>query len=453
MIDISTFKNYYMKNTLLLFSILLGAIDYCFAQVKVPEWTKNATVYEVNIRQFSPEGTFIAFQNQLPSLKEMGVDILLLMPIHPIGELNRKGRLGNCYAVRDYKGVNPEFGSIYDFRVLVKEAHKQGFKIIIDWVANHASPDNSWVDQGHKDWYKLDSLGNPQAPIGGEWEDVAELNFDNKAMRMAMIDAMKYWVSEMDVDGFRCDAAAWPSMDFWKQTRNELYKIKPVVMLTDDEAPALHNAFDMTSAREFNQLLYGIAQGEKNSADLRKYLQDEKKYPLGSIRMQYTTNHIENSWFGTDKERFGDARFVLAVLSATFQGMPFVYNGQEASLDKRLRLYDKDTIDWSKMDLVPFYTKLLKLHQTNQALWNGPFGGEVQFVSDTNITNVFAYIRIKNGQKVLCVLNTSNSKKSIELNGEQVIGKYSDLFSSKKKKIKNGIRIKLGAWDYRVYYL
>lgn len=450
---ISTFKNYFMKNTLLLFSILLGAIDSFFAQVKVPEWTKNATIYEVNMRQFSPEGTFVAFQNQLPSLKEMGVDILLLMPIHPIGELNRKGRLGNCYAVRDYKGVNPEFGSNYDFIALVKEAHRQGFKIIIDWVANHSSPDNTWVNQGHKDWYKLDSLGNIKAPIGGEWEDVAELNFDNKAMRKEMIDAMKYWVSEMDVDGFRFDAAAWPSMDFWKQTRNELYKIKPVVMLTDDEAPTLHNAFDMTSARGFNQLMHGIAQGEKNSADLRKYLQDEKKYPLGSIRMQYTTNHIENSWFGTEKERFGDARFVLAVLSATFQGMPFVYNGQEASLDKRLRLYDKDTIDWSKMDLVPFYTKLLKLHQTNQALWNGPFGGEVQFVSDTNITNVFAYIRIKNDQKVLCVLNTSNSKKSIELNGEQVVGKYSDLFSSKKKKIKNGTRIKLGAWDYRVYYL
>ena len=169
--------------------------------------------------------------------------------------------------------------------------------------------------------------------------------------------------------------------------------------------------------------------------------------------MQYTTNHVENSWFGTEKEMFGDARFVLAVLSATFQGMPFVYNGQEASLDKRLRLYDKDTIDWSKMDLVPFYTKLLKLHQSNQALWNGPFGGEVQFVSDTNITNIFAYIRIKNNQKVLCILNTSNSKKSIELNGEQVIGKYSDLFSSKKKKIKNGTRIKLGAWGYRVYHL
>lgn len=460
MIVIRKFKNYFMKNTLLLLSILLGAIDCYFAQVKVPEWTKNATIYEVNIRQFTPEGTFVAFQKHLPRLKEMGVDILLLMPIHPIGELNRKGRLGNCYAVRDYKGANPEFGSIDDFRMLIKEAHRQGFKIIIDWVTNHASPDNTWVDQGHKDWFNLDSLGNPQAPIGGEWEDVAELNFDNKAMRIAMIDAMKYWVSEVDVDGFRCDAAVWPSMnvvwpsmDFWKQTRNELYKIKPVIMLADAEAPLLHNAFDMTSAREFNQLMYGIVQGEKNSSDLRKYLEDEKKYPLGSIRMQYTTNHVENSWFGTEKEGFGDARCVLAVLSATFQGMPLVYNGQEASLDKRLRLYDKDTIDWSKMDLVPFYTKLLKLHQTNQALWNGPFGGEVQFVSDTNITNVFAYIRIKNNQKVLCVLNTSNSKKSIELNGEQVIGKYSDLFSSKKKKIKNGTRIKLGAWGYRVYYL
>ena len=191
----------------LLFTLVLGLSNSYLSQVKVPEWTKNATIYEVNIRQFTPEGTFAAFQTHLPRLKEMGIDILWLMPIHPIGELNRKGRLGSYYAVRDYKGVNPEFGTIDDFRMLIKEAHRQGFKLIIDWVANHSSPDNTWVDQGHKDWYTLDSLGNLQPTIGTDWWDVADLNYDSKNMRLAMIDAMKYWVQEADIDGFRCDVA------------------------------------------------------------------------------------------------------------------------------------------------------------------------------------------------------------------------------------------------------
>ena len=218
--------------------------------MKAPEWTKNATIYEVNIRQFTPEGTFAAFQAHLPRLKEMGVDILWLMPIHPIGELNRKGSLGSYYAVRDYKGVNPEFGTIDDFRMLVKEAHKQGFKLIIDWVANHSSPDNNWVSEGHKDWYTLDSLGNLQPTIGTDWWDVADLNYDNNEMRNAMIDAMKYWVQETDIDGFRCDVAASVPMDFWNECRNQLDKLKPVFMLAEAEGPELHSAFDMTYAWE-----------------------------------------------------------------------------------------------------------------------------------------------------------------------------------------------------------
>lgn len=437
----------------LLFTLLLGLSNSYLSQVKVPEWTKNATIYEVNIRQFTPEGTFAAFQTHLPRLKEMGIDILWLMPIHPIGELNRKGRLGSYYAVRDYKGVNPEFGSVYDFRVLVKEAHRQGFKIIIDWVANHSSPDNAWVDQGHKDWYTLDSLGNLQPTIGTDWWDVADLNYDSKNMRLAMIDAMKYWVQEVDIDGFRCDVAGSVPMDFWKQCRNELYKVKPVFMLAEAEGVELHNAFDMTYAWECHHIYNDIAQGKKSSLAIRKYIEDEKKYPLGSLRMQFTSNHDENSWNGTEKERMGDARFALAVLSATLQGMPLIYNGQETSLDKRLRFFEKDTIDWSKMNLVSFYSKLMNLHQSNEALWNGPYGGDVQFISNDNDPNVLAFIRIKNDRKVLCVFNLANSKSIITLNGGQIAGRYSDLFSSKRKKIKDGTKIKLGPWEYRVFHL
>jgi glycosidase len=169
--------------------------------------------------------------------------------------------------------------------------------------------------------------------------------------------------------------------------------------------------------------------------------------------MQFTSNHDENSWNGTEKERMGEARFALAVLSATLQGMPLIYNGQETSLDKRLRFFEKDTIDWSKMNLVSFYSKLMKLHQSNEALWNGPYGGDVQFISNDNDPNVLAFIRIKNDRKVLCVFNLANSKSIITLNGGQIAGRYSDLFSSKRKKIKDGTKIKLGPWEYRVFHL
>ena len=440
-----------MKTRLTFLFFLFGL--FLSAQVKVAEWTKNATIYEVNIRQFTPEGTFAAFQAHLPRLKEMGVDIIWLMPIHPIGVLNRKGSLGSYYAVRDYKGINPEFGTIDEFRILVKEAHRQGFKLIIDWVANHSSPDNNWVLQGHKDWYTLDSLGNLQPTIGTDWWDVADLNYDNNEMRIAMIDAMKYWVQETDIDGFRCDVAASVPMDFWNECRNQLEKVKPVFMLAEAEGPELHSAFDMTYAWECHHIYNDIAKGNKSSFAIRKYVEDEKAYPLGAIRMQFTSNHDENSWNGTEKERMGDARFALAVLSATLQGMPLIYNGQEASLDKRLRFFEKDTIDWSQMNMVSFYSKLMKLHQSNEALWNAPFGGDAQFISDGNDPNVLAFIRMKNDHKVLCVFNLANVKSTITLNGGQIPGTYTELFSSKRKKLKDGTKIKLGPWEYRVFHL
>ena len=176
-----------MKTKLIWFFCFLISLSVS-SQTISPEWSKKATIYEVNIRQFTPEGTFKAFSSHIPRLKKMGVDILWLMPIHPIGEKNRKGTLGSYYAVRDYKAVNPEFGKLSDFKELVKIVHDNDMKIIIDWVANHTSPDNVWVDQGHKDWYTLDSAGNLQPTIGTDWWDVADLNYDSKEMRAAMID-------------------------------------------------------------------------------------------------------------------------------------------------------------------------------------------------------------------------------------------------------------------------
>ena len=422
------------------------------SSLKTVDWAKNASIYEVNVRQFTPEGTFSAFEKHLPRLKAMGVDILWLMPINPIGEKNRKGSLGSYYAVKDYTAVNPEFGTKDDFKKLVDATHKLGMKIIIDWVANHTSPDNVWVQQGHKDWYTLDSLGNLQPTIGTDWWDVADLNYDSKEMRKEMTNSMTYWVKNFDIDGFRCDVADWVPVDFWNDTRKALDQIKPVFMLAEAENPAHHTAaFDMSYAWEYHGILNGIAQGKKDVTDLRKYLQTELKFPRNAYRMAFTSNHDENSWNGTEMERMGDARFAMAILATTFEGMNLIYNGQETSLNRRLRFFDKDTIQWDKMDLVAFYTTLNKLKETNEAIWNGTSGGEVEILSPESDKNKLVFVREKNGKKVLVVMNLSAQKQTINTTSDRLKGKYVNIFTKKKATIGSSISVELGPWEYNVY--
>ncbi len=419
-----------------------------------PEWSKNATIYEVNVRQFTPEGTFKAFQAHLPRLKKMGVDILWLMPINPIGVKNRKGSLGSYYAISNYKAVNPEFGSMSDFKTLVSEAQKLGMHVIIDWVANHTSPDNIWVDQCHQNWYTLDSAGYLQPTIGTDWWDVADLNYNNPEMRKEMIESMKFWLKEANIDGFRCDVADWVPVDFWNQARMELDKVKPVFMLAEAENPEHHKAaFDMSYGWEFHHYMNKIAKREKNAASIYEYLDGQKKFPKEAYRMNFTSNHDENSWNGTEMERMGESRFCFAVLAATMQGMPLVYNGQETSLDKRLRFFDKDTISWKKMDLEDFYTKLLNLNKNNKALWNGTYGGELQMLTDKSNPDVFAFVREKDGQKVLCIFNLSKSIQEYKYSNKLFSGKYTNLFTSKKASFKETGKVKLEPWAYRVFYI
>lgn len=442
-----------MRNIFSAFALFVALNISAQVKINTPEWSKNSTIYEVNVRQFTPEGTFKAFQAHLPRLQKMGVDILWLMPINPIGEKNRKGSLGSYYAVKDYKAVNPEFGSMEDFKTLVKEAQKLGMHVIIDWVANHTSPDNVWVDQCHQNWYTLDSAGHLQPTIGTDWWDVADLNYNNPEMRVEMIESMKFWLKEVNIDGFRCDVADWVPVDFWNSARAELDKIKPVFMLAEAENPQHHiAAFDMSYGWEFHHVMNKIAKGEKNVSTIHEYFKNQAKFPKEAYRMQFTSNHDENSWNGTEMERMGDARFAFAVLAATVNGMPLVYNGQEASLSKRLRFFDKDTISWKKLDLEGFYTKLLNLNKNNQALWNGTYGGELKIISDEKDPNVFAFVREKNGQKVLCVFNLSKTKQTFAFNSDITAGTYTDLFSGKKVSLKMKGTMKLDPWGYKVYY-
>ena len=434
--------------------LILGLffLSFCsISQLNTPDWAKNATIYEINVRQFSKEGTFNQVTYQLPRLKEMGVDILWLMPIHPIGLKNRKGSLGSYYAVKDYKGINPEFGTLNEFENLVRRAHAMGMHVIIDWVANHSSPDNLWIQDGHLDWYTLDSTGNVQPTIGTDWWDVADLNYDNEEMRAEMISSMKYWLTETDIDGFRCDVAGWVPLDFWISARKELQSVKPVFMLAEAEEISLHKAFEMTYGWEFHHIMNDIANGKKDATAIKEFM-ESSKYPVRAFRMNFTSNHDENSWNGTEMERMGDARFALAVLAATIDGMPLVYNGQETSLDRRLKFFDKDSIDWGKMDQVSFYTKLLTLHQTNPALWVEDGLNQVQFLPTSNPKKQVVYLRESKSNQVIVVLNLSNESTDISFASNNITGSYKELFTGKNKTLTNSTKLTLAPWGYQVFY-
>lgn len=436
------------------FGALLLTAQFSFAQLNTPKWVANSTIYEVNVRQFSQEGTFKALEDQLPRLQKMGVDILWLMPIHPIGEKNRKGTLGSYYAVRDYRAVNPEFGNMEDFRSLVAAAHQLGMKVIIDWVANHTSPDHVWVDQGHQDWYTLDSLGQLQPTIGTDWWDVADLNYDNKEMRQEMISCMEFWVKEAQIDGYRCDVAGWVPMDFWKDARKALDASgNGVFMLAEAEGNELHDAFEATYGWEFHHIMNDIAKGKKDAAAVHEYFSRLKPHNNG-FHMNFTSNHDENSWNGTEMERMGDARFAMAVLAATIEGMPLVYNGQEISLDRRLAFFEKDAIDWTKKDLATsyFYDKLLHLHQNNAALFVGVGQQHPRFISTAAQKNQLVYVRERGQNQVLVVLNLSASAQQIKFTDAATAGKFQDLFEGKIVNFKADKSFQVPAWGYKVYY-
>ncbi len=448
----------YGKNFISLFILLfiLSNASTLFAQksttVKHPEWSKNASIYEVNVRQYTPEGTFKAFQKHLPEIKKMGIDILWLMPINPIGKLNRKGSLGSYYSISDYNAVNPEFGNINDLKNLVNAAHNLGMKVIIDWVANHTSWDNIWT-KTHPDFYIKDKNGNFKPPVA-DWTDAIGLNYNNPKLWIAMENSMEFWIKECDIDGFRCDVAGRIQMPFWNFVRMELEKIKPVFMLAEAEGPQFHkHAFDMTYSWEPHDIMKKIYAGEMTVKNLDEYYtKQDSQYNPDAYRMNFTTNHDENTWNGTVFERFGKAAKTFAVLCGVVRGMPLVYSGQEAGLNKRLRFFDKDTIDWKKSDFRELYTKLIQLKLKNKALWNGLAGGEMNRLDTNDDTNIFAFEREKDKNKVVAVFNLSNDEKEIKINSDKLADKFINLFTEKKIRLEQKSSFKLKPWGYLVLY-
>jgi glycosidase len=422
-------------------------------QTATQEWLDDAVLYEVNIRQYTPEGTFDAFAAHLPRLKELGVEILWIMPIHPISEEKRKGSLGSYYAVKDYKAINPEFGTMEDFKQLVAQCHKMGFKVIIDWVANHTGWDNQWIFE-HPEWYTKDSTG-AIIPPNPDWADIADLNFDVQPMRRAMIDAMDFWLEEADIDGFRCDVAWGVPQDFWEEARASFDSIKPVYMLAEDEdhPELLEKAFESNYAWQLHHIMNDVAKGEKTAADIRNYFGGmvENKYPAGSFPMQFITNHDENSWAGTISQRMGDAAGAFAVFTFTIPGIPLIYSGQEAGLNKQLAFFEKDEIDWSNLEKQTFYKKLVNLKKENPALWNGAAGGNISFLDTSEPQKMLAYLRENDGSNVLVFLNLSAEPVdgSLLYEGKQ---KLKGVFDTDELAAENGIvKLQLRPWEYKVY--
>jgi|WetSurSiteA1Bulk_404760.scaffolds.fasta_scaffold02437_2 glycosidase len=410
----------------------------------------NAVIYEVNIRQITPEGTFKAFTEQhIKRLQKLGVDILWLMPTYPISVKNRKGSLGSYYSVADYKGVNPEFGTLDDLKELVNQAHEAGMLVIFDWVANHSGWDNTWIT-AHPDWYTHNEKGEIISPVP-DWSDVADLNYNSPELRRAMIDALEYWVREAGIDGYRCDAAAMAPTGFWYEALTTLDSIRPVIKLAEAWEPELMDSgFDAAYAWEFHHLLNEIAKGTKNVQDIEQYVaKADTLYAPDDMLMNFITNHDENSWAGTEYERMGNYVKGFAAITYLMPGIPMLYTGQEAGLNKRLRFFEKDTVNWSDTTLFAFYRQLNALKHRNPALKAGTAAGSLQLATDT-IKHTAVLYRSSGKSKVLGIFNFSETTVTTALPIAEAAGTYKDIFSGEKFRVKKSGEFELTPWEFLV---
>ncbi len=433
---------------------MVGLFSSLFAQpvrgIAPPEWSKNCSIYEVNLRQYTPGGTIKEFMTHLPRLKAMGVGILWLMPINPIGEVNRKGTLGSYYSVKDYYGLNPELGTKADFAELVKTVHKMGMHLIIDWVANHTAWDNE-LAKTNPEYFRKDSAGHFAPPVP-DWKDVIALNYENKDLWNYMAGALEYWIKEFDIDGYRCDVAGMVPTPFWQYTRPRLEKVKNVFMLAEWEDPKLHeNAFDMTYSWTMMKLMIDVAQAKaKPFAIIDSIKSDLKSFPKTAYRMRFTTNHDENSWNGTSTERFGKAVDAANVIAATMPGMFLVYSGQEAGEKKRLDFFERDPIVWDEHPNAALFTKLIALKKQNKSLWNGKYGGEFIPLTDS-ATGLIGFQRRMAGNSVVVFANMTDKEQTASINNSSLKGTLKNYFNGQKKSNKGRLDVSLKPYEYQVW--
>jgi glycosidase len=388
-------------------------------------WANGTNIYEVNVRQYTREGTLKAFIEHIPRLHEMGIQILWLMPITPISIEKRQGTWGSYYAASSYIDIDPAYGTPRDFMELIKRAHALGMKVIIDWVANHTGYDHQWT-QRYPDWYHRDDKGNFAGLHG--WIDVIDLNYTIPEMRAEMINSMKFWIREFDIDGFRCDMARTVPLDFWIEARGECDAVKPLFWLAECEVPEYHEAFDVTYGWEAMRGMEKYMKGELKLADIIQVLHNYSKYPIGSKKLLFTSNHDENTYRGTEYEVFGVCAKAMAVFSCTWPGIPLIYSGQEKPNLRRLQFFEKDFIDWEgEVEMAGFYKTLLTCRMHNKALQES---ASVLILSSHH-DDVLVYLCRRQRDRVLVLLNFSIEKVHFHIDHPAVSALYTDLFSGR----------------------
>lgn len=433
---------------------------------------ESAVIYEANIRQYSSEGTFNAFTEDIPQLKELGVKILWLMPVFPISETKRKATggdfasliedeaerakmLGSYYAVTDFTKVNPEFGTMDDLRSLISTAHDNGMYVILDWVPNHTGWDHVWI-KSHPEYYTKNAAGEITDPLNDDgtpvgWADVADLDYSNEGLQKEMIEDMSYWLTEEGIDGFRCDVAGSVPLAFWENAIPKLRAQKDIFMLAEAWEPELvkgTDLFDMAYAWDGHHVMNEIAQGKKTVRDFDAYMtKKDSLYESDDILMNFTTNHDENSWNGTIKERMGDAAEALVVLSYSMPGMPLIYSGQEYDLEHRLLFFEKDEIPHTKGKMWPLLEKLGTLKNTNPALSGGKMAASYTRVATSSDAKVLAFRRDLKGSELLYIANLSNTPTEFTV---VVTGDYKNVMTGKQLKLVENQKLSFAPWEYVV---
>lgn len=423
-----------------------------YVKLKHPDWAKDAVLYQLNIRQFTEEGTFAAAEEQLDRLADLGIDIIWLMPIHPIGEKNRKGTLGSPYSVKDYYGVNPEFGTLDDLRSFVDAAHARGMHVILDWVANHTAWDNQLVFD-HPEWYERDWDGDLMPTRWWDWSDIIDLDYSQPGLREYMAGAMRYWVEKVGIDGYRCDVAGYIPLDFWEDVRTELDSIKPVFMLGEFDQRDIHaRAFDASYAWEWKNIMHAISKGDARANALFGYYStNESVWPQDAYRMIYTSNHDQNAWDAAAPDFYGAAYESAIVLSFIGEGLPLIYNGQEAFNEKQLEFFEKDPIAWRDHPIADLFRTLIALKTEMTALHNGAAGARMVPVVNTTPEDVLSFSRRDKNGGVFVVINLSPVAQSTSFTDGPYAGTYAEYFSGKSLIIDTSTELTLPAWSYRIY--
>lgn len=416
----------------------------------LPEWLGNQVIYEINVRQYSDEGSFAAIEADLDRIDSLGINTLWFMPIHSIGEVNRKGLLGSYYAIKDYLEVNPEFGTDEDFRSLVNAAHAKGMHVLLDWVGNHTAWDNP-LTKLHPDYYMKDAEGHFVPPTGTDWTDVIQLDFESEGLLEYQIMAMRYWVEEFGVDGYRCDFAIGVPTVFWNQLSAALLESDPDLFLlaeaeeSDHQLKAFHASYGWDMMHTFN----AVAKGDADANDIDAALTRRGlNFPEGSTFLHMTSNHDENSWNGTVFERLGDGVETFAALSFLLDGIPLLYNGQEVGLDWRLKFFERDPIHWKDSPFTYFYKTLIELKTTSSALL---VESSLTRIPSTQDTHVYAFVRGDCGDaEVLFIANLSDEEVVVELGSDRLEGNWNNDFTDEMVSFSKNIELDLKPWQYYV---